>query len=728
VLDATGVALVPIALTRQESPLAMQNRFMAVQRNADGTAGRTSKIIIVDYDPDAVVTQPQLLADPDPVGFGQIDAGTTATMTVTLTHGGSGTDPAIQVDSISVVGDAAFSVDPVASFSLQPGESQSVDVNFAPPAAGNFSATLDIVHDGTDGWLGVALSGEAVELAPPGSAVLRLNAGLNAQTTVGGVVWEGDAAWLVPGSTGNVYSVPGAEFDGTAYDVLYQSERYGNPFGYAIPIADGTYRVRLHFAEIWHGVGTPGLEPGDRIFDVLLEDELRLAGLDLAEAAGAPLTAHIVEFDVQVSDGMLNLDFALGAGGADNAKLSALEVFVADGEPPPPPPPLPGTVTASPDALDFGSVVIGESTTADLVLTNPGEEPVSIDAIGVEDPQGAFALPTLPALPLVLSAGAQATVTIAFEPTGEGAVGGLLTLTHDGTDSPLEVLLDGVGETVAPPPEPGTVTAAPDAVDFGPVLIGDSATANLVLANPCEEAVTVDSLGVDDPQGAFALQSPPTLPMVLAAGAEISVTIAFEPVSEGAVGGLLTLTHDGADSPLEVLLDGFGETVPEPPGSTLLRINAGSSAQTTLDDMIWEGDAAWLVPGSLSSVWSVPGEAFDGTVYDVLYQSERYGNPFGYAIPMANGNYRVRLHFAEIWHGVFTPALEPGDRVFDVRLEDELRLAGMDLAVTIGAPLTAHIVELDVLVSDGVLNADFALGAGGVDQAKLSALELIVLP
>ena len=133
-------------------------------------------------------------------------------------------------------------------------------------------------------------------------------------------------------------------------------------------------------------------------------------------------------------------------------------------------------------------------------------------------------------------------------------------------------------------------------------------------------------------------------------------------------------------------------------------------------------------PGSLGNVFAAPDAAIAGTDDDALYQTERYGNPFGYEIPVADGSYRVRLHFAEIWHGVSTAGLEPGDRVFDVALEGETRLTGLDLAVAVGEPLTAHIIEREVVVDDGVLDVDLALGADGADQAKLSALEVIALP
>ena len=608
-------------------------------------------------------------ATPEAMDFGSILVGETTMQAVVLANPGEEpvTISALAVDDPQ--GAFALQAPPALPLALAAGGEVTLTLAFAPIDEGAAGGLLTVTHDGADGPLEVMLDGFGEPLPPPpGTTILRLNAGLDTATTLGGEVWEGDAAWLVPGSVAGPYAVPGAAIDGTVDDVLYQTERYGNPFGYEIPVADATYRVRLHFAEIWHGVSTLGLAPGDRVFDVMLEGEPRLTGFDLAVEVGAPLTAHIVELDVVVDDGVLDVDLALGAGGADQAKLSALEVLTVDTDPPPPPPPAPGTVTATPDSLDFGPVLLDETATAGLVLANPGEEPVTISALAVDDPQGEFALQAPPALPLALAAGGEVTLTLAFAPIDEGAAGGLLTVTHDGTDGPLEVLLDGLGEAPPPPPPPvpGSVTATPEAMDFGSILVGETTMQAVVLANPGEEPVTISALAVDDPQGAFALQAPPALPLELAAGGEVTLTLAFAPIDEGAAGGLLTVTHDGADGPLEVMLDGFGEPLPPPPGTTILRLNAGLDTATTLGGEVWEGDAAWLVPGSVASPYAVPGAAIDGTDDDVLYQTERYGNPFGYEIPVADATYRVRLHFAEIWHGVSTVGLAPGDRVFDV--------------------------------------------------------------
>ena len=67
---------------------------------------------------------------------------------------------------------------------------------------------------------------------------------------------------------------------------LYASERWGH-FSYAVPVADGRYRVTLKFCEGHYGkrnTGTGG--PGSRVFDVYCNGVALLRGFDIIKEAG----------------------------------------------------------------------------------------------------------------------------------------------------------------------------------------------------------------------------------------------------------------------------------------------------------------------------------------------------------------------------------------------------------------------------------------------------------
>ena len=66
----------------------------------------------------------------------------------------------------------------------------------------------------------------------------------------------------------------------------FSTYRTGN-FDYAIPVADGEYRVRLVFAEPVYGRDSPaGEAPGRRVFDVYCNGRVFVSGLDIFKEAG----------------------------------------------------------------------------------------------------------------------------------------------------------------------------------------------------------------------------------------------------------------------------------------------------------------------------------------------------------------------------------------------------------------------------------------------------------
>lgn len=110
----------------------------------------------------------------------------------------------------------------------------------------------------------------------------------------------------------------------TEKDELYLTERNGTDFGYAVELENGTYKVILHFVEIFWGAPGNGAAGGigDRVFDVSLEGVVVKNDYDIFEDVGA-LFATQEEFEVNLVDGMLNIGFSASV---DNAKISAIEI------------------------------------------------------------------------------------------------------------------------------------------------------------------------------------------------------------------------------------------------------------------------------------------------------------------------------------------------------------------------------------------------------------------
>lgn len=91
-------------------------------------------------------------------------------------------------------------------------------------------------------------------------------------------------------------------------------------FRYRVPLENGRYEVTLTFVE-------PGAKPGERQFDVLANGARKLDRLDVAAAAGAPLTALVRRFPVKVADGVLDVEFRPRLG---KAIVSSVEISRQD--------------------------------------------------------------------------------------------------------------------------------------------------------------------------------------------------------------------------------------------------------------------------------------------------------------------------------------------------------------------------------------------------------------
>lgn len=156
---------------------------------------------------------------------------------------------------------------------------------------------------------------------------IRLNAGAFTDMIFNGITFKADNFY-----TGTfTYSNPNiADIANTTIDELYKTERSSDTdtssFSYRIPVANGDYLLRLHFAEIYFGApgGEPDVTaPGTRVFNVDIEGSRALTDFDMLSEA-APMTAIIRNFDVTVTDEFLDINFLPVK---NRPKISAIEII-----------------------------------------------------------------------------------------------------------------------------------------------------------------------------------------------------------------------------------------------------------------------------------------------------------------------------------------------------------------------------------------------------------------
>ena len=144
--------------------------------------------------------------------------------------------------------------------------------------------------------------------------------------------------------------------------------------------------------------------------------------------------------------------------------------------------------------------------------------------------------------------------------------------------------------------------------------------------------------------------------------------------------------------------------------ATLLRIDCGSSsARYDSFGQLWAKDSGYKNGSSYSRSVSVLA-----TTDDKLYQTQRTGKDFSYALSVANGTYEVTLYLAELWY------TRSSARKFSVYAEGIRSINALDIFAQAGAK-TPLIYPLTVSVRDGILDLRFL---ASVDNAVVSAIEV----
>jgi hypothetical protein len=204
-----------------------------------------------------------------------------------------------------------------------------------------------------------------------------------------------------------------------------------------------------------------------------------------------------------------------------------------------------------------------------------------------------------------------------------------------------------------------------------------------------------------------------------------SLTVTFKPVSQGLKIADLLIFYNNSQSPLRVPLYGIAKAS----GTTVkvnYRIKAGSSTSVTVNGKKWSADTDYAFD-NLEPYTNTKLSKIAATDEDALYLREQSSSgdklPFRYEMTVPDGDYVVRLHFAEIVWGAPGSGFNkggPGSRVMSVKLENQLRLINLDVAQEVGVA-SAVIKNLPVTVADGKLNIDFL---ASVNRPAINAIEV----
>src|SRR5690606_11132890 len=106
---------------------------------------------------------------------------------------------------------------------------------------------------------------------------------------------------------------------------LFKTSIFARDMAYAIPVPNGTYTVKTYHCEGYFGESGPSAVPGQRVFDILIEGQVKKNDLDLYAENGNKEITYTFQ-DIYVEDGFLNLDMKASA---NNAVISGFAVIPA---------------------------------------------------------------------------------------------------------------------------------------------------------------------------------------------------------------------------------------------------------------------------------------------------------------------------------------------------------------------------------------------------------------
>lgn len=195
-------------------------------------------------------------------------------------------------------------------------------------------------------------------------------------------------------------------------------------------------------------------------------------------------------------------------------------------------------LTCTPSSVRFGNVLLGQSETQVLSLTNSGPTTVTVSTVklgGTEFRASGFPLP------LILPAGQSVALQVTFSPTTTAWTGAVATFTSNASNSVLKVQLAGEGATSE------SLGASPSSVSFGQVAVGGSSTRSVVVTNLRSYKVKISAFQAT---GSGFSVTGPALPITLNSGQSITLYSTFAPQSAGTSGGSVFVSVPGLNVPL----------------------------------------------------------------------------------------------------------------------------------------------------------------------------------
>ena len=209
-------------------------------------------------------------------------------------------------------------------------------------------------------------------------------------------------------------------------------------------------------------------------------------------------------------------------------------------------PSTPG-LSLSATSFNFSTVVIGQSTTQTLQITNTGAAPLTINSLTLSSTQFSF---TGPSLPRTVLPAQNVAYTISFVPTTAGSATAAIQIAT--SISSTSVSLAGVGEKAI-----AAVQVTPSSISFGNLVLQSTATQNVTLKNTGDINITINGVTVAGAGFGYSSLSPG---FSLSPNQSVTFQVWFRPQASGSASGNISILSSNLASPASISVSGAGVT------------------------------------------------------------------------------------------------------------------------------------------------------------------------
>jgi hypothetical protein len=212
-------------------------------------------------------------------------------------------------------------------------------------------------------------------------------------------------------------------------------------------------------------------------------------------------------------------------------------------------------------ALNFGTVCNGSTTTLPITVTNTGQAPLTVSSIALSGASPGLSIVSTPSVPQTIAVGGSLTFKVAFAPGAgqSGNISGNVVVTTDDPGNPVQSFpISGSAGTPA-------ITLGSSALDFQGVPTDDRTSPNaadrtITIGNTGSCALNLNALvlGGTNPSD-FSIVGAPSLPVSIANGSALTLTVRFNPTAPGARSAVLSIGSNDLTRPsVSVPLTGLG--------------------------------------------------------------------------------------------------------------------------------------------------------------------------